>query len=163
MQTFLNEYSYKRCARALDNKRLNKQLLEVSGIFTILTLDNNPYKRHPAVRQWEGSEHSLYLYALDIAKELERRGIQFENNLIAINRKYRQNFSKSPRIKYPPWWYLYKERIVTTHRAKLYIKDPIFYAKYKKYVLPAQSMLCCSRCNYFWPSHWIDFERKNLK
>lgn len=56
MQTFLPYTNTLDAARALDNKRLNKQILECYQILNVLSgrSKGNGWKNHPAVLMWKG-------------------------------------------------------------------------------------------------------------
>jgi hypothetical protein len=165
MQTFLSEPTFKRCAQVLDNKRLNKQLLECRQILNILVndLDSASWHNHPAVLQWKEYIPALFKYTKEIKEECDNRGIRTTKNWEVIQEFYKA-YNKGPKKKVtrPYWWYKditnqlefnYKYRVITTHRARLYEKDSVFYKHYKKYVKPASKLICCAKCRYFWPTH----------
>ena len=64
MQTFLPYPSKRESLDALDNKRLNKQILECYQILNILTGNSksNAWRNHPAVLMWEGAESVSYTH-----------------------------------------------------------------------------------------------------
>jgi len=67
MQTFLPYKNYTKSAKALDNKRLNKQILEGYQILKVLS-NNDPkaaWRNHPAVKMWRGHENSLWDYVTE--------------------------------------------------------------------------------------------------
>ena len=77
MQTFLPYvYDFKQTARVLDNKRLNKQLLEGRQIYAALTGRSTGWVNHPATRMWAGHENMLVEYLEAIKNECDRRGIK---------------------------------------------------------------------------------------
>lgn len=152
MQTFLSEPTFKKCAVVLDNKRLNKQLLEARQILNILVQGHGGWYNHPAVQQWKGYEPYLFKYIKAIKRECKIRGIAYEKNYDVCKQLIEQ--VETPLIK--PWWWSDKEiktRILITHRARLYEKDSDHYRQYKEYVRQANSQVCCERCNYCWPAH----------
>ena len=66
MQTFIPHTTMRESLDALDNKRLNKQILETYQILKVL---GNPdpragWRNHPAVKMWRGHEWGLYNYAM---------------------------------------------------------------------------------------------------
>ena len=72
MQTFLPQTSsFVHIAQELDNKRLNKQVLEAWQLMLVLTSlnpqgehrDPKGWRNHPAAKMWEGHEKALALYA----------------------------------------------------------------------------------------------------
>lgn len=167
MQNFLNEYSFSAVADHLDNKRLNKQLTETRQCLDILLINpTSRWRNHPAVLMWKNHEYALWLYAKRIREECIDRGFNVEKNTLQFQKHF-EILSSDPSKDWamPDWWQdeVLKERVVVTHRARLYIKDPIFYEKYKRFVEPAEKMRCCSHCNYFWPSHWEKNGQKFLQ
>lgn len=153
MQTFLPSSSYLYAAQYLDNKRLNKQILEGYQILKVLSTNGRAWRNHPAVLMWEGHEHSLRTYTLAMAKEAHLRGIKVDKNLQNID-DLTGMFEHTWGHEDPEW---FKEpeitRVIATHRARLYIKDPIYYSKYAKMVDSPYNQPCCDGCNYYWPSH----------
>lgn len=59
MQTFLPYADFAESARALDQKRLGKQRVEVVQIVRALTRETYGWKHHPAVLMWRGYEEAL--------------------------------------------------------------------------------------------------------
>ena len=58
MQTFLPFSDFSACAKVLDNKRLNKQIVEAYQIYT----GRVPQKNHPACLMWENHKGALAMY-----------------------------------------------------------------------------------------------------
>lgn len=58
MQTFLPYSDFRECARILDNKRLNKQIIEAYQLYT----GRVPQKNHPACLMWEKHKGALPMY-----------------------------------------------------------------------------------------------------
>ena len=56
MQTFLPFNSPAKCAEVLDNKRLNKQILECYQILKVISTNGKAWRNHPAVLMWEGEK-----------------------------------------------------------------------------------------------------------
>jgi hypothetical protein len=165
MQTFLNEFSFSASAEYLDNKRLNKQLTEARQILDILLINPNArWRNHPAVLMWKGHEYALWLYIKRIREECIERGFNVEKNTIQWLKHFEILKSLSTNEDMPIWWEdeNLKERVVITHRARLFIKNPEYYKRYQQWVEPAENMRCCSHCNYFWPSHWEKNSHKFL-
>ncbi|NBX77858.1 hypothetical protein EBQ93_00690 [bacterium] len=155
MQTFLSEQTIVECAQALDSKRLNKQILESYQILNVLS-DNSPtggWKNHPAVLMWKNHEYHLYQYAKTMIAEAKSRGIKVdknEHNIDTLKLKFETKWGKSI-----PYWLSSPtfDRIVTTHRANLYRKDPIYYSHYSPFVKHKLNKPCCEKCQYFWVTH----------
>lgn len=154
MQTFLPSGNIIFAAQALDNKRLNKQILEGYQILNVLSTNGKAWRNHPAVLMWEGHEYSLRTYVRDMANEAKHRGIKVDKNLAnldALEEKYGESWGTDI-----PDWFGNKEklsRVIATHRANLYRKDPIYYAEYSKSVDSPYNKPCCPDCLYFWPTH----------
>ena len=154
MQTFLPSSSPLYTAMALDNKRLNKQILECYQILKVLATNGKAWRNHPAVLMWDGHENALVKYVNHMIAEAKHRGIKTDKNEENINTLvsiYSKQWDDSE-----PEWMKDKEklgRIVATHRANLYRKDPIYYSEYAKVVNSKYNKPCCEGCLYFWPTH----------
>jgi hypothetical protein len=156
MQTFLPHSAPAFCAEALDNKRLNKQILECYQILNILSNQSpsGAWRNHPAVLMWKNAEWGLWEYVQACVVEADKRGIKTDKNvanLNALKEKASQLWSNGK-----PAFAKTKEsinRTIVTHRANLYIKDPIYYLKYKDAVDNNYNKPCCDRCKYYWPTH----------
>jgi len=156
MQTFLPHPSKRESLDALDNKRLNKQILECYQILKVLSKQSqsNAWRNHPAVLMWEGAENELWRYAMTAVKLADMRGIKTENNLANLKALAKTSvlswgdndpaWVKSPTVI---------KRVNTTHQANLYRKDPIYYAHYANSVNSEYNKPCCSTCQYYWPTH----------
>jgi hypothetical protein len=154
MQTFLPSANYIFAAQYLDNKRLNKQILEGYQILKVLSTNGKAWRNHPAVLMWEGSEYHLYDYVQTMIKEAKYRGIKTDKNEENIEVLFKT--MKNKWGSKTPEWYLNKDtlsRIVATHKANLYRKDPIYYAEHAKSVNSKYNTPCCEKCLYYWPTH----------
>ena len=155
MQTFVPHTDYKECARVLDNKRLNKQLLEGRQIIGILTQGKTKgaWVNHPAVKMWRGSERELFNYLRAIRDECSKRGIATEKNWNAI-----LDFVENATVygeRSPEWWT--DIRVFHSHRQNLFDKDPEYYGQY---AYSGPKVTCCDRCNYFWPTHLLIYNEE---
>ena len=155
MQTFLPYANIAESAIALDNKRLNKQILEAYQILNVLSgqSPSGAWRNHPAVLMWKNHEHSLYLYAKVMAYEASNRGIKVDTNLSNLENLY----DRCSHIwgDGMPSWYSEEDvkKIVMTHRANLYTKDPIYYKKFKYALYHPDNQTCCEKCKYYWVTH----------
>ena len=156
MQTFLPSSNISYSAKSLDNKRLNKQILEGYQILKVLSGESSSgaWRNHPAVLMWKGYETGLWSYIQHMISEAKIRGIKTinnENNLIALKEKCSDRWGKTP----PIFWLNDTKvmRITTTHKANLFKKDPIFYSQYQYAVSSPYNKPCCEKCNYYWPTH----------
>jgi len=156
MQTFLPFTEFRESAKALDNKRLNKQILEGYQILKVLSSDDPKagWRNHPAVKMWRGHEVALWHYIFDCVDVANERGIKTDKNVENLRTLRdlvggRWGYGK-------PDWFSDQEalnRLVTTHRANLYIKDPIYYVDFQSAVESPYNEPCCEKCNYYWITH----------
>ena len=156
MQTFLPSSNISYTAKSLDNKRLNKQILEGYQILKVLSGESpsGAWRNHPAVLMWKGYETGLWSYIQHMIKEAKIRGIKTinnENNLNDLKEKCLSRWGKTP----PMFWSNDNKvmRITTTHKANLFKKDPIYYIKYQYAADSPYNKPCCEKCNYYWPTH----------
>lgn len=128
MQTFLPYREFRKCAFALDDKRLGKQRVETLQILNALRKPNYGWKNHPAVRMWVGHEYLLTIYGRAMCLEWIRRGFQdtcllkfddISNEIIAAG-------LPPDGHDMTPWW-LSDERLTTSHRSNLIRKLPEHY------------------------------------
>lgn len=150
MQTFLPYKDFDKSAKALDNKRLNKQILEGYQILKVL---NNPdpraaWRNHPAVKMWRGHEQALFEYIMAMVKQADLRGIKTDKNKDNIY-SLRLATIKQWGNGYPEWYRNGIERITESHRANLYRKDPEYYMDF----VHDRANPCCDTCQYYWPTH----------
>jgi hypothetical protein len=157
MQTFLPYPSKRESLDALDNKRLNKQILECYQILNILTGNSksNAWRNHPAVLMWEGAEAELYRYAMTAVVLADMRGIKTDKNKENLEKLSRSRASLMWEDNTPIWASSPSiiKRVNATHKANLYRKDPIFYAEFASSVTDKNNRPCCDRCLYYWPTH----------
>lgn len=156
MQTFLPYPAIRDSLDALDNKRLNKQVLETYQILKVLSgqSPSNAWRNHPAVLMWEGAEDELWRYGMTAIAMADMRGIKTENHLA--------NFKALSKIAALSWsdnepaWRKNPttvKRVTTTHKANLYRKDPIYYAEFADAINSKYNKPCCDGCQYYWPTH----------
>ena len=156
MQTFLPHPAMRDSLDALDNKRLNKQILETYQILKVLSgqSPSNAWRNHPAVLMWEGAENELWRYGQIAMTLAEMRDIKTDKN--------KQNFKDLAKIAVLSWgdnepaWRKNPtsvKRVNTTHKANLYRKDPEYYAEYVSAVSSEYNKPCCDGCLYYWPTH----------
>jgi hypothetical protein len=161
MQTFLPYVgNFTMSARALDNKRLNKQLLEGRQIYAALLGNTIGWRNHPATLMWTNHENMLFEYLKAIKIECERRGIKTDKNWSEIERMHESNYNRGSGLTIPAWMRdpVIANKIETTHRANLFIKDPIYYEDFQYATRTYRNMVCCDRCNYYWFTHKLPKE-----
>lgn len=151
MQTFVPFEDIDESAESLDNKRLNKQLLEGRQIYSILSSQRKRggWVNHPAVKMWRNYDNGLFAYLTGITNECDRRGIATEKNWNALCDMHELNWNRGTGVIMPPWWG--DDRVHESHRNNLYVKDPDYYAEFSS----ANRITCCDKCNYFWPTHTL--------
>mgnify|MGYP002737933529 CR=1 FL=1 len=149
MQTFVPFNDITFSAQALDNKRLNKQLLEGRQIYGILSSGKTKgaWVNHPAVKMWRCYDNGLYSYLVAIYKECVSRGIKADKNWEAIEQIHESNWNRGSNTVMPAWWG--DNRVHESHRNNLYVKDSNYYIDFAN----ANRTTCCDKCNYFWPTH----------
>jgi hypothetical protein len=155
MQTFVPFDNFIESSKSLDNRRLNKQLLEGRQIYKIIYTDqrSGAWANHPAVKMWRGCDTALFNYLVAIKNECVYRGIKTDKNWSAITEMHDNNLNRSDGIHMPLWWG--DKRVHQSHRNNLYRKDPEYYVEF----MHDDFVSCCDKCNYFWPvaSHTKDY------
>lgn len=156
MQTFVPYANSHLSAASLDNKRLNKQLLEGRQIYGILASNKSTgaWVNHPAVKMWRNYDNALYAYLKAIKEECVLRGIQTQKNWEAIEKMHYWNWNRGSNIVMPPWWN--DDRVHESHRNNLYVKDSEYYYDF----FDAKRVTCCEKCNYWWPTHTSIYNNK---
>lgn len=148
MQTFLPYDDFALCAKVLDNKRLNKQIVECDQIFKSLTVSEYGWKNHPAVLMWLGYEDALLVYTTAMFYEwCERSGKEQHKSFTNIclregDRVNRLLDNHNGWYSEPKW--LGDERLHQSHRRNLTRKDPEFYGQFWS-ESPEEG--------YWWPTH----------
>jgi hypothetical protein len=136
MQTFLPHPNYFFSARALDSRRLNKQSVECYQIGLILWrkrgwipveyksngLPKKGFWNHPAVRMWEGHEHSFLDYWQAIINECADRHISI-SLLTLHHRKLSSLIPPSVSTQIP----FFSEDFHKSHQSNLKRKDSSYY------------------------------------
>jgi len=159
MQTFVPFADMQESVVVLDNKRLNKQLLEGRQIYNILSSGRTTggWVRHPAVLMWRNYDNALYAYLFNVMLECDYRGISTDKNWSAIVKMHENNWDRGNNIVMPPWWG--DERVHQSHRNNLYNKDPEFYAEF----VHDKAVSCCDSCSYVWPTHLLMYNEELLE
>ena len=160
MQTFLPHSTFINCAKALDNKRLNKQILEGYQILNVNSgmSKTGGWRNHPAVLMWKGHEGNLLTYIQDMITEAKLRGINTEGNESNINSLVTKVGSRW-NYEAPTWMFdnIKLMRVITTHRFNLFKKDPLYYARYQDSMYSPYNIPCCpdrkTPCQYYWVTH----------
>jgi hypothetical protein len=151
MQTFLPSADYEYTAQTLDNKRLNKQILEGYQILKILSgaSESGAWRNHPAVLMWTNSEVELKDYIDHMVYEANFRGIKTDKNVSNLN-DLKVRFGRFWGTDKPIWQKpMHLSRLVESHKANLYRKDSVLYQEFGSYTAKP----CCDKCLYYWPTH----------
>ena len=156
MQTFLPSRNFITVARMLDSKRLNKQILEGYQILNVLSgmSPTGGWRNHPAVKMWRGHEGMLHTYIQAMITEAKLRGIKTDKNEENIRNLFNK-VGDSWGETMPDWYFDQNKimRIVTTHKANLFDKDPMYYAHFGYAKHSFFNQPCCSTCKYYWATH----------
>ena len=127
MQTFLPYPDFKESAKCLDNKRLNKQIVEVNQILLANLRFHQGIKAgwqsHPAVLMWRDYENAICTYYSELLNEWHRRGYLSHNS--KENCFY---FVSLHAIAFPPW--LGNTDFHLSHQSNLVRKFPEHYRKF---------------------------------
>ena len=121
MITFLPYPDFDESARVLDRARLGKQRVEAWMILRSLCGETTGWNHHPAVKMWQGYEHTLCRYLLAMCREWQARG--YVDNLAGQLLGLR--LPATARGSNPPW--LGSPDLHRSHRANLARKDPAYY------------------------------------
>lgn len=132
-------------ARALDGKRLAKQIIEVEQLFSTLDGKSKAWANHPVVRMYSQKEGRAYL-----------------RRYLRILKAYRESSGKvGIMLKAYNWLthllrpYFHSEEYYDQMKRRLYTKDPQHYAQWAE--------LGTSESNWYW-SHeekqWIFYKNK---
>lgn len=115
MQTFIVYRDYEYSANALDNIRLNKQLIECFQIYQVLLGNKTGWANHPCVLMWKDNIDSFLSYCYYNAKEAKNR---------KINNKFCEYFMTvgNPSIRFPKWL---DEDFCVRHRGALLFKTAL--------------------------------------
>ena len=122
MQTFLPSSSFEESAKWLDDRRLNKQILEARTIYGIIISGKaeGAWVNHPITKMWRKYPEALTLYyneCLHQWKDIRHRNHSYK--MIIVDKYY---------VSFPLW--LGDNRLHSSHRANLLRKDYDFYRKY---------------------------------
>ncbi len=143
---------YSKSAKSLDNKRLGKQRVETYQILKALLGESKGWTNHPATRMWRGHEFQLYEYQTATCAEWSRRG--FKDTVMESTKNLIMEKGVRPTYNAPDW--ASNKALAITHRANLYLKDPIFYAWFEDEAKCYMDYVCCQeKCKYWWYTHTL--------
>ena len=148
MQTFLPYSNFEKTAKCLDNKRLNKQIVEgVQILQCIMRMGNTRWRNHPVVKMWVGYETSLYYYIcacyIDWKNRLllGKRGGKLGHKSYDWICRNREEIFKRHHTGIP--YFLGNEKFHNSHKASLLFKNPEWYSQFDWEAEP--------EINYFYP------------
>lgn len=147
MQTFLTYSDFFKSARHLDNKRLNKQLLECWQIYDTIVNNKKAWSNHPAVNMWRGYELGLLYYGLTHYTEWQikfmegKRGGSFLHKSGELITEELQRRKENKNVILPDW--IYDKRVLISHKSNLIRKNAEFYKPFWPNVP--------DNIPYFWP------------
>lgn len=127
MQTFLPYADFAESAKCLDNKRLNKQLVETQQILKALSNPLYGWQNHPAVKMWRGYEFMLCSYGISFYNEYKRRFNDKDHKSGEFILKF-VNGLPCGHLPVPAW--LGNEQFHASHRSNLLRKDSVWYEKF---------------------------------
>src|SRR3954452_22883526 len=148
MQTFVPYADFQASARALDQKRLGKQRVEVIQIIRALTVPGYAWSQHPATLMWKGDEEALGRYGLAMCEAWLELG--FADTCAATITadlatfgiaEIRTEAELAAAGALPPW--LADDAVRESHQSSLVRKDPEFYGRLFPDVRPD--------LDYVWP------------
>ena len=132
MQTFL-PLARLDSIKYLDTKRLGNQVWREG-----YTLIQGKWANHPARKMWAGHEFALAEYCLYGLEELARRG-RYYNKWVDYFLSCMDHFPDTGL----PWWFG-EEKLHSSHRAALLLKDPEWYGQFGWTEEPGME--------YWWPN-----------
>ena len=156
MQVFVCDYKMSRSAQMLDNKRLNKQIVEAFQIVE----DRLPNLNHPAYRFWRNHKDELRWYMFYLCEEYTKRfGKVHKCSSVALNPVI-NSFHFIP----------YIEVLLLSHKVNLLRKNFDWYSQFFTVEHPLDDYPLGS----FWnkpygttsksaKQHWLHFWEKHYK
>ena len=154
MNTFLPYPSFSACAAVLDNKRLNKQIVEAYQMI------NGQWPNHPCSKMWANNIKELKFYfdcCLDSWKNSRKKQHKFEFYYLDHDGEY------------PKW--INNTLIFLTHRVNLLRKDFEWYSQFN-WEYEIQNLVTFPE-GYFWPvgplgkraqehsNNWLEWANKH--
>jgi len=132
VQTFLPLADFEASARALDDRRLGKQRVEVIQVVRALTVPGYAWRHHPAALMWKGHEEALGRYGLVVCEVWTQRGnadtcaATIQADLAAAGVPTIRGYAELRDAgALPPW--SFDEDFLRSHRSNLVRKDPEHY------------------------------------
>lgn len=167
MQTFLPYPNFVASAATLDDRRLNKQVVEAYQILT----GKVPNRNHPACLMWKGHERDLWLYFCACCEEYTLRTGK-HHACESAPRKWMaciDSFHADYETPMPSW--IGNKLFHISYRVNLLRKDPVHYDSLRQFI-PSPD-LSTYPTGYYWPvepvgkkskadrAAWIAWAEKN--
>jgi hypothetical protein len=137
MQIFLPSANPVISAKVLDNRRLNKQVLELSQIYAAIQ-GASGWSHHPAVKMMKN--YPLFVQAL---RKLYQQEWSARGGKVSPENDYRSEEINYTLVKVP--WFIGYQAFHMSHQINLLRKDFSYYGKY--FQAPDSAI-----CEYLWPS-----------
>ena len=131
MQTFAPLAEIEESAKALDLKRLGKQIIECRQIAKAIANPGYGWQRHPAVAMWRENTGGLLIYATYMNAEWEARRGKTHGAYTNMLLDYGVSYAEAQRAALdwgehsPPWWG--QDAVHESHRSNLIRKHPEHY------------------------------------
>ena len=130
MQIFIPYEDTFETAKVLDNKRLNKQIIECRQIISAAFGESTAWRNHPVVLMYKDYTPwvNWYMHVLK-NEQIVRKGQMTEEDKIHNYNLLRQMEPSRP-------YFLGLELLHRSHRSRLYVKDNIHYASFADSRMP---------------------------
>jgi len=122
---------FRKIAKCLDNKRLNKQITESRQVYTQNKFGFGGQGNPAPYRMWEGYDDALSLYIIEMYKEWQIRFINGSRGgkiNHAAGEYILNTVDLSGEIEMPRW--INDERIFSSYRSALLYKDFKWYSQF---------------------------------
>ena len=128
MQVFVPFKNPFECAKAIDPRRFNKQILECKQILKAIRGESTAWVNHPCVLMYKKHADWLQMYLnafecfkayMDLAKE------DFDEAMILYN--LAKEWGDTATMIFPPF---FTDSFLEQHRRRLYTKSPMYYLKW---------------------------------
>jgi len=140
MQTFLPYENFYNSAVCLDNKRLNKQIVEgVQILQCLMGRGSIIWRKHPVVKMWFGYEQSLYQYITECYMEWVTRLMCGKRGGSPNHKSYnwmRDNRYEIFKYSKKKPKFLGNYNFHNSHRSALLFKNPDWYSQFNWDVEP---------------------------
>lgn len=149
MNTFLPFSDYSLSAQCLDDRRLNKQIIEGWQILQALFGKTVGWQNHPATLMWSGYPSSLLRYIWAMLHNWEHRKGKRHGIRARLSEYDRETVS----VTHDPPWLGWQE-FHAIHRGVLLDKDFAWYSQFGWKESPIPKVKIGSRMSYpyIWPS-----------